>query len=592
MFGKGLDLLSNKESSKPRPGFYPASKGVIRKGLSVVIEKHPHKDPIISIILLNRDVQEKCPKDYVEVPCDISTGSFGASVFRICFRTSTVQRAAYEAQVLDRFPVKNHPDYKFPHVITEFCFPQAIKCSAEIPFPKFFSFVFTDESGSRNYGFALQFYEQLSEQQLNILESRKELPKSGKGPLYAPKCAVILSHWPYYEQFKTFLVQLHRIVMSPSFLPFERYLEDLMYSIPVPHPASTFRYRIGHKSLEFSVPPLFNFPMFNLELRQLFQSLDIPSIVSIFEELLLENKLLFYSNHLGVLNPIAESFRALLYPFEWHSVYIPVLPMLLCNAIQAPFPFLVGMHRTFFDEIRVNEDVTLVDLDRNIITYGKKETDSEQILHKILPDKMRQSLIEDLSKYCNIYQRIDFSHDSDDQVSSLHAPVPDEFDEDKVFQPQMIRFTFLKFFISIMENYQQYLNPQKVCSFIPPTKETFKNYAAHNSSNDAFLGDLFVKSCPEDTKSLMSKMISSQFFTQFVQDRVSDDVPFEIIFFDFCIAWYKSDPENFIDRVVQTTSLQDIIPKRNVHNIISVESEMKDVKNSHDRKQQKIQIFF
>jgi hypothetical protein len=561
----GLDLMTSKEHSKPRAGFAPAAKGQFRKGLTLMIEKNAQKDAIIGIALIQKDEDEKCPVDFVEIPIDISSGAIGASVFRLCFRTSVAQRTAYEAKILDRYPARNHPDYKFPQIITEFCFPQAIRCSTDVQFPRFFSFVFTDEGGNKNYGCCLQFWEQLTDRQLSALEKLKQLPMTNK-TLYAPKCIVLLSHWPYYEQFKAFLVQLHRIVMSPSYLPFERYLEALLYSVPVPHPASIFKYKIGHKNLEFKMSPLFNYPLRDMELQQIFECLDIPTIVSIFEELLLENKVILYSNHLGMLNPVAEALRTLLYPFEWHSVYIPVLPMLLVNAIQAPFPFLVGMHRNFFDEVRVNEDVTLVDLDRNHIRYGTREEDPP--VHKILPKALREQLIEELSQHSNIYEKGDKSKDADDPFA---PPQPIEADEEKIFNSPMIRFVFLKFFVSILESYADFIHPGKICSFIPPGK----------THEEPFYNDDYLKNCPPENQEMMHRILGTQYFQQFISDRISDDIPFECIFFDFCISWSKWDADEFADRVLAVTS-KDFIPKQNIHVIRSVESEMKESKEAHD----------
>jgi hypothetical protein len=568
----GIDILNAKDHSKPRMGFAQAAKGIIRKGMSLLIEKHPQKDPIISIIVIDLDSGETCPKDYVHIPIELNSGAFGSHRFRMCYRTSNVQRIAFDPKVLDRFPVKNHADYKFPPIITEFCFPGAIRCTSEVHLPRYFSFVFTDDSGMKNYGFALEFHEPLTSNQLKVLEEKNESLISSRGPLYAPKCLVLLSNWPYYEPFKIFLSQVHRIVMSPSYIPFERYLESIMYSVPVPHPASMVKYRIGHKTMEFVMPPLFNYPVQNVDLQHLFKSLDIPKIVSIFEAMLLENKIILYSNHLGVLNPIAESLRLLLFPFEWHAVYIPVLPMLLCNAIQAPFPFLVGMHRSFFDEIRVSDEVTLVDLDRNHIRYGVRQEDP--IIHRILPENMRESLISELSNHSNIYQKEDFSSENSDQVSSIHAPVPDDYDEERHFNPEMIRLTFLKFFVSILENYSMFLHPGKVCSFLPPSK----------GHEDSFFGENFLRSVPLANLDMMKKIISTQYFTQFIQDRVSDDIPFECIFFDFCVAWYKWDANEFPSKILASTNLNTLIPQRNIHAIPSIEAAINELNESNKNK--------
>ena len=44
------------------------------------------------------------------------------------------------------------------------------------------------------------------------------------------------------------------------------------------------------------------------------------------------------------MNIAAESLLTLLYPFTWEYTYIPVLPEQLHGYLQAPVPFIVGIH--------------------------------------------------------------------------------------------------------------------------------------------------------------------------------------------------------------------------------------------------------
>lgn len=68
------------------------------------------------------------------------------------------------------------------------------------------------------------------------------------------------------------------------------------------------------------------------------------NIVSLVECALAERKILFLSRNLEMLNYSAESLVTLLYPFTWEYTYIPVLPEQLHGYLQAPVPFIVGIH--------------------------------------------------------------------------------------------------------------------------------------------------------------------------------------------------------------------------------------------------------
>ena len=94
----------------------------------------------------------------------------------------------------------------------------------------------------------------------------------------------------------------------------------------------------------------------------LFTVLDIPTILRLFECITLEKKIVMFSQSYSALTPIWECLRSLLFPFEWPYVYIPVLPTSLGHVLSAPMPFLLGLHRTFLDEIIVADDVGIVDV--------------------------------------------------------------------------------------------------------------------------------------------------------------------------------------------------------------------------------------
>ena len=54
--------------------------------------------------------------------------------------------------------------------------------------------------------------------------------------------------------------------------------------------------------------------------------------------------MLLFSSHLSVLTTVAETLLTLLYPFKWEHVYVPVLPLQLLEFVNAPTPFIMGVH--------------------------------------------------------------------------------------------------------------------------------------------------------------------------------------------------------------------------------------------------------
>ena len=47
---------------------------------------------------------------------------------------------------------------------------------------------------------------------------------------------------------------------------------------------------------------------------------------------------------------VAEGITSLLFPFTWQHVYVPILPASLLHFLDAPVPFIMGLHHTGEDQ--------------------------------------------------------------------------------------------------------------------------------------------------------------------------------------------------------------------------------------------------
>lgn len=50
------------------------------------------------------------------------------------------------------------------------------------------------------------------------------------------------------------------------------------------------------------------------------------------------------------LMTVAESITALMFPFQWQHVYVPILPASLLHFLDAPVPYLMGLHSNGQDD--------------------------------------------------------------------------------------------------------------------------------------------------------------------------------------------------------------------------------------------------
>ncbi|XRA97044.1 UDENN domain-containing protein [Pycnococcus provasolii] len=73
--------------------------------------------------------------------------------------------------------------------------------------------------------------------------------------------------------------------------------------------------------------------------------LDVSSMMRLLAAVMLERQVLIICPRLGALTECMLGVLLLLRPFQYHSVFLPVLPRQLRQLLDAPVPFLVGMQR-------------------------------------------------------------------------------------------------------------------------------------------------------------------------------------------------------------------------------------------------------
>ena len=67
---------------------------------------------------------------------------------------------------------------------------------------------------------------------------------------------------------------------------------------------------------------------------------------------------------------VAECVTAVLFPFVWQHVYVPILPSTLHHFLDAPVPFIMGLHAQATEckeNIPCEANLCFVDIDNNVV---------------------------------------------------------------------------------------------------------------------------------------------------------------------------------------------------------------------------------
>ncbi|XP_036712654.1 DENN domain-containing protein 4C isoform X2 [Balaenoptera musculus] len=480
---------------------------------------------------------ETPPHTFCKVDKNLNCGMWGSSVF-LCYKKSVPasNAIAYKAGLIFRYPEEDYESFPLSESVPLFCLPMGatIECwdpQSKYPLPVFSTFVLTASSAEKVYGAAIQFYEPYSRElltekqlmQLGLLTpvERRMVSKS----INSNKCICLLSHWPFFEAFRKFLMFIYKLSVSgPHPLPIEKHISHFMQNIPFPSPQ---RPRIlvqlsVHDALILSQPVSTPLPLSGANFSTLLMNLGPENCATLLLFVLLESKILLHSLRPAVLTGVAEAVVAMIFPFQWQCPYIPLCPLSLAAVLSAPLPFIVGVDSRYFDLHDPPQDVVCIDLDTNMLYVSDEK---KNMNWKQLPKKPCKSLISTLKK---LYPQLSSVHRKTQEGSAIEmTPIEADFSwQKKMTQLEMeIQEAFLRFMASILKGYRTYLRP---ITEAPSNKAT--------AADSLFDRQGFLKSRDRAYTKFYTLLTKTQIFIRFIEEcSFVSDKDTGLAFFDDCI---------------------------------------------------------
>ncbi|XP_075898894.1 C-myc promoter-binding protein isoform X2 [Nelusetta ayraudi] len=486
---------------------------------------------------------ETPPHTFCKVDRNLNSSMWGSSVY-LCYKKSLAKAntIAYKAGLLCRYPEEDYESFPLPESVPMFCLPMGatIECwpaHTKHSLPVFSTFVLTGASGEKVYGAAIQFYEPYPEESLaDRQRSQLGLPSQGLGPdgtrsVYSNKSICLLSHWPFFQSFRSFLTFLYRYSISgPHALPIEKHISHFMQTVPFP---STQRPRIlvqlsPHDSLLLSQPVSSPLPLSGGSLSTLLLNLGPKNAATLLVLAVTEHKILVHSLRPAVLTSVTEALVSMIFPFHWPCPYIPLCPLALADVLSAPCPFIVGVDSRYFDLYVPPADISCVDLDTNTIS---QKDDKKALTWKILPRRACKHLLSTLNK---LYQQLlEGDQLNREDVQTEHTVTESELNGGKSLHTLELEIqeAFLRFMAAILRGYRSYLLP---ITQAPSEKTT--------DASSLFDLQGFLKSRDRSHQRFYSLMIKTQMFSRFIEEcSFVSDKDAGLAFFDECVD--KMDSE-------------------------------------------------
>uniref|UniRef100_A0A8C1T755 DENN/MADD domain containing 5A n=1 Tax=Cyprinus carpio TaxID=7962 RepID=A0A8C1T755_CYPCA len=328
-------------------------------------------------------------------------------------------RRTFKSKVLAHYPDNVEWNPFDQDAVGMLCMPKGLsfRTQTDIREPQFHSFIITREDGSRTYGFALTFFEEVTSKQIcsamqtlyhmhnaeqyDILhtpptprspEDTRSTPQQllaapslsrlqrfnsydiSRDTLYVSKCICLITPMGFAHACRRVLEQLHQAVTSPQPppLPLESYVYNVLYEVPLPPAGRSLKFLGVYGPVVCQRPSTAELPLFDFPLQEVFELLGVENVLQLFTCALLEIQILLYSQHYQRLMTVAESITALMFPFQWQHVYVPILPASLLHFLDAPVPYLMGLHSNGQDdrtklELPQEANLCFVDIDNHFI---------------------------------------------------------------------------------------------------------------------------------------------------------------------------------------------------------------------------------
>uniref|UniRef100_A0A663N672 DENN domain containing 4C n=1 Tax=Athene cunicularia TaxID=194338 RepID=A0A663N672_ATHCN len=459
---------------------------------------------------------ETPPHTFCKVDKNLNCGMWGSSVY-LCYKKSVPasNSLAYKAGLIFRYPQENYESFPLSESVPLFCLPMGatIECwdpQTKYPLPVFSTFVLTCSSAEKVYGAAIQFYEpyprelltEKQQLQLGLLTAVERKVVTSKS-INSNKCICLLSHWPFFEAFRKFLMFIYKLSVSgPHPLPIEKHISHFMHNIPFPSPQ---RPRI---LVQVSKPFASSFTNFST----LLMNLGPENCATLLLFVLLEGKILLHSLRPAVLTGVAEAVVAMIFPFQWQCPYIPLCPLSLATVLSAPVPFIVGVDSRYFDLYDPPQDIVCIDLDTNMVSDDKKSTNWKQF-----PKKPCKSLLSTLKKLHPQLAAV--------TVQIRLLSISDKDFSTKKNRLMEIQEAFLRFMASILKGYRTFLKP---ITQAPSNKAT--------AADSLFDHQGFLKSRDRAYTKFYTHLTKTQIFSRFIEEcSFVSDKDTGLAFFDDCI---------------------------------------------------------
>ena len=368
-------------------------------------------------------------------------------------------------KILSSFPNFKKSTTGFDDNILTHCFPKGFELmkASKKPNKKIFSFILDNNYYNLNYPqkylTCLIFYESIIDYKiLSEIENNPEkneiksidraaiAAKIKNSDIFIPKCLLFISLYPYFGEFEKIIIEIYNYSLnlftkltphnsksplsknnetqcnnrtSPKsmsafkevgkesgiYYPVDKIIENILIELPVPpRGVTTIKYFLNENEYTIKQNEMNQLPLIDVNINSMFTNFDVKDLITIYNYIFLEYRILFFSKNIGLLNNYIYSLLSFLYPFQYQYQIITILPKENFEVLESITPFIAGINQSFEEDIfngyQLSDCILVVDIDK-----GKYRIINETEDNKLpeFPTKYRKTFEKKLQDTVNKY---------------------------------------------------------------------------------------------------------------------------------------------------------------------------------------------
>ncbi|RAL37856.1 hypothetical protein DM860_000550 [Cuscuta australis] len=357
----------------------------------------------------------------------------------------------YLASLLDQYPPPNHALYLPPPPQLSTCvLPAGVEFYTSgfdpknpLTFPKSYPIVLTEGDGSKIYVSCIAFRDHVCE---DIAEAY-HIPANS----FADKCICLVSRSPSFRILRDVLEEIFTLCFSSSgsSKPLWEVIAHVVSNVPLPDPGrDRVLFSVDSSLLCVEIPPRDGLPHADISFQPLVQCLDVDNLIKLFTAVLLERRILLRSDKYSLLTLVSEAICHLIYPFRWQHVYIPLLFFSGVDYIDAPTPYMMGLHSGVDTSGLMMDGVVIVDLEHNHIITSEEIPPVPEPEYSTLRSEIMKLLYPNLVGIDQM--KSSMGNAVDRNLRGGNMPWGEDHD-------LQLRFIFLEFLASILSGYRNFI---------------------------------------------------------------------------------------------------------------------------------------